>query len=78
LQVTAINALRGLSDVRVPAFIAIFAYWVIAVPLGYFLGFPLKLGATGVWVGLAAGLGCAAFFLLLRFYVKTRSLAQTL
>lgn len=71
VQVTSISALRGLSDVRVPALIAVLAYWVLAVPLGLLLGFPAKWGAIGIWVGLATGLGVAAVGLAWRFHWQT-------
>jgi MATE family multidrug resistance protein len=67
LQVVALSALRGMADVRVPAVIAAVAYWLIALPLGYSLAFPLGLGATGIWIGLAGGLATAAIVLIHRF-----------
>ena len=72
IQVVAISALRGLADVRVPALIAVMAYWIIAVPVGYGLAFIAELGAVGVWLGLATGLGAAACSLSWRFYQKSR------
>src|SRR5262245_53445598 len=72
VQIGAISALRGLTDVRVPAMIAVFAYWIIAVPLGAALAFPARQGAVGIWIGLATGLGVAAFSLLWRFHRKSR------
>jgi multidrug resistance protein, MATE family len=71
LQVVAISALRGLSDVRVPALVAVLAYWVLAVPFGAALAFGWKQGAVGIWIGLATGLGVAAFSLVWRFQRKT-------
>jgi MATE family multidrug resistance protein len=73
-QIAAICALRGLADVRVPAMIAVLAYWAVAVPMGYTLGFPLHLGAVGIWIGLTAGLIVAAFSLVWRFHRKTLGL----
>jgi MATE family multidrug resistance protein len=67
LQVVAMSALRGMGDVRMPAMIAAFSYWIIALPLGYVLGFVLGHGAMGIWIGLAAGLGTAAVTLIGRF-----------
>jgi multidrug resistance protein, MATE family len=72
IQVTAISALRGLADVRVPAVIAIVAYWFVALPIGSALAFGVKLGAVGMWIGLAAGLGAAALGLTWRFHRKTK------
>lgn len=77
LQVTAISALRGLADVRVPALIAVLAYWIIAVPAGYFFGFPASMGAVGIWIGLAAGIVVAAACLSWRFHRMSRTPART-
>ncbi|MVN77178.1 MATE family efflux transporter [Hymenobacter sp. HMF4947] len=67
LQVVGLGALRGLEDVKVPSVVALLAYWAIALPLGYGLGFGLHLGAPGVWLGLLTGLSVVAGVLLLRF-----------
>lgn len=72
IQVTAISALRGLADVRVPAMIAVVAYWLVALPLGYGLAFRARLGVVGMWIGFAAGLGSAAIGLAWRFHRKTQ------
>ncbi len=67
LQVVGLGALRGLEDVKVPSVVALLAYWGLALPLGYTLGFVLKLGAPGVWLGLLTGLTAVAVVLLVRF-----------
>ena len=72
VQVVGMATLRGLSDVRVPTLIALCSYWVVAIPLCYFLGFHTRLGPAGIWWGLAAGLGCAAGLLAWRVARKTR------
>jgi MATE family multidrug resistance protein len=66
-QVINSAALRGLTDVKVPAFITFVAYWVVALPAGYFLGIHWGYGPVGVWSGLAVGLAAAAVMLCLRF-----------
>lgn len=73
VQVTAISALRGLGDVRAPAVIAVIAYWVLALPIGSLLAFRAQLGAVGMWVGLATGLGAAAVGLAWRFHTRTKN-----
>ncbi|MBD2500941.1 MATE family efflux transporter [Anabaena azotica] len=67
VQVTAVGALRGLKDTRVPMLIGIFAYWVIGLSTGYGLGILLNYGAIGFWWGLAIGLASAAIVLTWRF-----------
>ena len=71
LQVVGLGALRGLEDVKVPSIVALLAYWVVALPLGYFLGFKMHFGAPGVWTGLLVGLSIVAGVLLLRFRRET-------
>jgi MATE family multidrug resistance protein len=71
-QSTAAGALRGVKDTRVPLAIALIGYWIVAFPSGIALGFGLKLGAVGIWEGLACGLAVAAVLLNLRFHWLTR------
>lgn len=71
-QVIGLGILRGMGDVNVPTIITFLAYWVIGLPLGYWLGLYLGLGATGVWYGLVAGLGVASILLYLRFTTTTK------
>jgi multidrug resistance protein, MATE family len=74
VQVVALGAMRGLSDVNIPTVITLFAYWIVALPLGYFLGFTLKLDAEGIWIGLLAGLTASAILLTIRFYFLVKRL----
>lgn len=75
IQVTGLGVLRGLSDVRMPAVVALAAYWVIALPLAYYLGFTEKLGINGIWYGLTAGLVFSAAALYMRFnYILKKQL----
>ena len=71
MQATALGALRGIKDVNIPTVVAFFAYWVIAVPLCYFLGVYLGKGPLGVWMGLTVGLVLASIALYWRFRHKT-------
>jgi multidrug resistance protein, MATE family len=65
-QVVGAGILRGLSDLKVPALITFVAYWLIAIPGGYFFGVR-DASPLGIWVALAAGLACAAIFFAARF-----------
>lgn len=68
LQAVALGCLRGLTDVKTPAFLTFLAYWVISLPVGYCLTFVLGYGASGIWFGLLVGLSIAAILLVYRFY----------
>ncbi len=72
LQVSAAGALRGYKDTRAPMGITLVAYWLIGLPLGYYLGFRAGLGARGIWMGLIAGLSVAAVLLVARFQRVSR------
>lgn len=71
-QVIGAAALRGITDVKVPATITFAAYWVFALPLSYLLGVRGPFGAVGIWSGIAIGLACAAAALTWRFARLTR------
>ena len=77
MQATALGVLRGIKDVNVPTVISFFSYWVIAVPLGYYLGVSAGYGALGVWIGLATGLVLASIALYYRFQNRTKKLQET-
>ncbi len=67
IQVVALGCLRGIQDVKIPSIITFIAYWVIAVPLGYFLCVTLNMGAFGMWIALGLGLTVSAVLLVIRF-----------
>jgi MATE family, multidrug efflux pump len=62
LQAVATGALRGAGDTRAPMVCSVLLYWLVGLPLGYYLCFKSGWGAVGIWTGLCAGLiliGCA-------------------
>ncbi len=67
IQVVGLGALRGISDVKIPTFITLVAYWILALPVGYISGIMLGMGPRGIWWGLWTGLTTAAILLFLRF-----------
>ncbi len=56
LQTVATGALRGSGDTKTPMLANFVAYWLIGLPVGYFLCFKLGWGAVGIWIGLCGGL----------------------
>ncbi|MHC1479649.1 MATE family efflux transporter [Frateuria aurantia] len=73
IQVASGGALRGLKDTRVPMLITVFAYWLVGLPVGWYLAFQRLLGARGMWMGMIAGLSVAAVLLFGRFYHRSRT-----
>lgn len=67
VQVVGLGTLRGMSDVKIPTIITLIAYWGLAIPASYVLGFTLGLGPEGIWYGLLVGLTAAAIALFIRF-----------
>lgn len=71
-QVIAIGSLRGCKDVNVPTWIIFGSFWIVGIPLGLILAFALGVGAVGLWIGLATGLGVASVGLIYRFNRLTK------
>jgi multidrug resistance protein, MATE family len=74
MQAAGLGVLRGLTDVKVPTIVTFVAYWLIAIPVGYVLGFVFDFGVFGVWYGLLLGLSIAAILHFLRFKHLTSKL----
>ena len=73
-QVVCIGALRGLQDVKLPSLFIFIAYWVIGLPLGYWLGFKSGYGAIGIWIGLLIGLTLTALAMFWRYVWLSKKL----
>jgi MATE family multidrug resistance protein len=71
-QTIAIGALRGAADTRMSMIVAFIAYWLIGLPLGWALAFPLGFGAVGLWWGLTTGLTLVGIVLAIRFHLLVR------
>ncbi|MCK5825164.1 MAG: MATE family efflux transporter [Ichthyobacteriaceae bacterium] len=67
IQIVGLGALRGLQDVKIPTYLTFVAYWVIALPVGYYFAINLEFGAKGLWIGLGIGLTLSAIFNVWRF-----------
>ncbi|MEH6344069.1 MAG: MATE family efflux transporter [Bermanella sp.] len=68
LQVGAAGALRGYKDTLFTLVITLISFWLIGLPLGYYLGLSQQspMGAQGFWIGLVVGLTINAVLLLIR------------
>ena len=74
LQVTALGALRGITDVKRPMIYAFISYVFVAVPLAYVTGILLDFGAPGLLSGFCGGLMFAAALFIRRFNKSCRQM----
>lgn len=65
-QIVLANALRGLSDVKPIMWISFITNFLIAIPVGYLLGFPCGMGISGIWLAYPAGFAFSVTLLALR------------
>jgi MATE family multidrug resistance protein len=68
------GALRGYKDVNVTFFLSFISYWILGLPVGYYLANYTSYGAYGYWIGLISGLSAGAVILFLRLkYIQSHS-----
>ncbi len=78
IQIVATGALRGAGETHAPMYSHLLAYWLLGLPLGYWLCFRRGWGAPGLWAGLCLALiliGCA---LLLVWRHKVHALGRAM
>jgi MATE family multidrug resistance protein len=66
-QVTLLGALRGLQDVWIPSLICFTAYWIVGLPISYYLGIKSDYGVNGIWIGLLCGLTASSLLMYARY-----------
>ncbi|MGA9060997.1 MAG: MATE family efflux transporter [Terracidiphilus sp.] len=67
IQTVSTGALRGLGETRAPMMANLVGYWVLGLPLGFFLCFGLRWGIYGLWIGLTLALVVIALAVLARW-----------
>lgn len=67
LQTVLLGALRGIQDLKIPAYITFFSYWIVGFPICTYLGLYTPLKAKGVWIGLFIALTVSSGLLYFRF-----------
>ena len=71
IQAVGLGILRGIRDIKKPTVVTFISYWIISIPLSYFLGIEYGHGVNGIWIGLSVGLTLAAIFHVTRFNYLT-------
>jgi len=64
VQVVACGVLRGMGRTRPAAVFNGISYWLLGIPLGWWLGLRAGWGLAGVWWGLCIGLALVASLLV--------------
>ncbi len=72
VQCVSIALLRGLGDSQLPSMLSLAAYWLVGMPIGYWLTFGFGWGIQGVWVGFLISLSLQAVWFTWRFFYLTR------
>jgi MATE family multidrug resistance protein len=68
-QAVGAGVLRGAGDTTAPLWGMLLGYWLIGVPVSWYLGFKTPLRAAGLWWGFVISLGLVAIVLFLRIRV---------
>lgn len=71
IQVVVLGCLRGIQDVKIPSIITFIAYWLITIPLGFYLCYTINMGAFGMWIALGLGLTISSILLVIRYLKLT-------
>ena len=70
IQVVGSFSLRAFKDTQFPFLVMLIAYWLIALPLGYYLGAVASDnpadGTVGFWKGMIVGIAVAAALVIWR------------
>lgn len=64
IQVVGCGILRGQGQTLPAALINLVGYWLLALPIGWWMTFHLDMGLRGVWWGLALALALVALALV--------------
>jgi MATE family multidrug resistance protein len=74
IQAVSLGLLRGLHDYKIPTAITVISYWGVGIPMSYYVGIYLGIGAVGIWMGLTASLVCSSILLSWRFYTRAKTI----
>ncbi|KAF5739816.1 MATE efflux family protein 5 [Tripterygium wilfordii] len=63
-QTTGCGVLRGSARPTIGANINLGSFYLVGMPVAMFMGFVVKMGFPGLWLGLLAAQGCCALLML--------------
>ena len=69
-QAVGCGVLRGMGRTRPAMVFNLVSYWILALPIGAWLGLSRGYGLPGIWFGLALGLGLVATLLVGWIHVR--------
>jgi MATE family multidrug resistance protein len=71
-QAVLASAARAIGDVLVPLGLFGFSFWLLGVPLAFWLGLSADYGVPGLLIAMSVGLVLAALALAVRFWATVR------
>jgi MATE family multidrug resistance protein len=66
VQITAIGVLHGKIDLVIPHIVSLGGFWLLGLPVGYYLAFHRGMGPAGLWWAIALAVAPVALFLTVR------------
>ena len=78
LQVVGSGVLRGMGQTLPAAVFNLVGYWLLSLPLAWWMTFHRDQGLAGVWWGLAIGLAIVALCLIVWVHVRGPAHARRL
>lgn len=72
LQIVMTGGLRGIGNTRLPMLANLGGYWMIGLPIGWWLGFHAGFGVFGIWIGLCVGLIAISLVLFCAWELRFR------
>jgi Na+-driven multidrug efflux pump len=61
------NAINGAGDSKTPTIVNFFGFWILQIPLAYFLSTVLDLKSTGVYLAVPISEACMAIAFVIIF-----------
>jgi len=62
-----VQAFNGAGDTKTPTYISLFGFWLLQIPMAYFMSTYLKMGPLGVFIAIPVAEAIIAFVYLYYF-----------